>query len=179
DKRKPIIGDFNENAPPPNVIACRPSQYALQKIAVFEYVKLWYFTRDGCFKATKQAHSQADDTFGLLSTNEVLTLHPVASVKASKNTKADHELSLTDILQARTSFLEHFKEAGWPKKHISALFKFFWNIECHPFCLSMRHGDHILATYVAKIRRHWHGKLKLGNTFNIAIINDTMLGKVS
>ena len=55
----------------------------------------------------------------------------------------------------------------------------------------MWHGDHILATYAVKTRRHWHDKLKVGNTFNIAIINenllqhvitevnDAMLGKVS
>ena len=177
--------------PPPNVIASCLSQYALQKIMAFEYIELWYFTRDGCFEATKQSHSQPDDAFGLLSSNNVLTLHPVALVKVSKLAKADHELMLTEILQACTSYLEHIKEAGWPDKHVTALFKFFWNIECHPFHLSMQHGDHILTTYAAKIRRHWHNKLKMGNAFNIAIINenllqhivvevnDAMLGKVS
>ena len=51
--------------------------------------------------------------------------------------------------------------------------------------------DHILAMYMAKTRRHWHEKLKVGNAFNITIINenllqhvvtevnDAMLGKVS
>lgn len=136
-------------------------------------------------------HSQADDTFGLLSTNEVLTLHLVASVKASKPAKVDHKLMLMELLQACTSYLKYIKEAGWPEKHISALFKFFWNMECHPLRLSTRHRDHILATYTAKTWRHWHNKLKSGNTFNITIINenllqhvvievnDAMLGKVS
>ena len=191
EKKIPTIGDFEEDAPPPNIITCRPSQYALQRIAAYEYIEMWYFTRDGCFEAMKQAHSQADDAFGLLSTNKVLILRPVVLVKASKNAKADHELPLTDILQARTSYLEHIKEAGWPNKHILALFKFFWNLECHPFRLSTRHGDRILATYAAKIRRHWHDRLKSGLAFNIAIINenllqhvvtevnDAMLGKVS
>ena len=53
--------------------------------------------KEGCFEVTKQAHLQADDAFGLLSTNDVLTLHPVASVKASKYAKADLELSLDRI----------------------------------------------------------------------------------
>ena len=78
-------------------------------------------------------HLQADNAFGLLSTNDVLTLRPVASVKASKHAKVDLELSLTEMLQACTSYLKHLKEARWPEKHILALFKFFWNIECHPF----------------------------------------------
>jgi hypothetical protein len=110
DKKKPTFGDFEENEPPPNVIACQPSQYTLRKTTAGEYVELWYFTKEGCFKATKHSHAQADDTFGLLSTNEVLTLRPVASVKASKNAKADHELSLMEMLQALTSYLEHIKD---------------------------------------------------------------------
>ena len=117
DKKKPSIRNFEEDAPPSNVITCCPSQYALQKIVIFEYVELWYFTREGCFEASRLAHSQADDAFSIASMN--------------------------------------------------------------------------LAMYTAKIRRHWHDKLKLGNMFNIAIINknllqyivvevnDAMLGKVS
>ncbi|KAF8129358.1 hypothetical protein EV363DRAFT_1169125 [Boletus edulis] len=179
EKKKPTIADFEEDEPTPNAIASRPSQFALQKIAAFEYVELWYFTKEGCFEATKQSRSQADDAFGILAANEVLTLRPVASVKASRNAKADHELSLTEILQARTSFLEHLKEAGWPNKHISALFTFFWTLESHPFRLSMRRGDRILAMYAAKVRRHWHDKLKLGGAFNIANINDALLQQIA
>jgi hypothetical protein len=63
----------------------------------------------------------------------------------------------------------------WLEKHISAFFKFFWNLECHPFYLSTQHGDWILATYTTKIRRHWHDKLKLGMSFNIALVNDNLL----
>ena len=176
DKKKPSIGDFEEDAPPPNVITCCPSQYALQKIVIFEYVELWYFTRESYFEASRLAHSQVDDAFGIASMNEILTLCLVALVKASKNAKADHELLLVEMLQVQTSYLEHIKEASWPEKHVMALFKFFWNLESHPFCLSMQHGDH---------------KLKSGNMFNITIINenllqyivvevnDAMLGKVS
>ncbi|KAF8123909.1 hypothetical protein EV363DRAFT_1300106 [Boletus edulis] len=76
EKKKPTIADFEEDEPPPNAIAARPLQYALQKIAAFEYVELWYFMWEGCFEATKQSRSQADDAFGLLATNEVLTLRP-------------------------------------------------------------------------------------------------------
>ena len=74
EKKKPTIGDFEEDALLPSVIVCQPLQYALQRIAAYEYIEMWYFTRDSCFEATKQAHSQADDAFGLLSTNKVLTL---------------------------------------------------------------------------------------------------------
>ncbi|KAG9312181.1 hypothetical protein JVU11DRAFT_7476 [Chiua virens] len=179
DKKK-SIADFDEDMPPPSFIPTRPSQYALSKLEAFEYVELWYFTKEGCFEAAKQARSQPEDAYGLLSTEDILTLRPVTSVKASRNAKSDHELSLTEMLQARTSYLEHVREAGWPEKHINALFKFFWNLESHPYCSLMRHGDRILATYAAKTRRLWHDKLKLGlgNAFNIALINDHLMQQV-
>ncbi|KAF8122776.1 hypothetical protein EV363DRAFT_1300965 [Boletus edulis] len=136
-EKKPTIADFEEDEPLPNAIALRSSQYALQKITAFEYIELWYFTKKGCFEATKQSCSQTT---------------PSASLQPTKNAKADHELSLMEILQAQTSFLEHLKEADWPNKHISALFTFFWALESHLFHLSMWHGDHILAMYAAKVR---------------------------
>ena len=63
EKKKPTFRDFKEDTPPPNIIASHLSQYTLQNIVVGKYVELWYFTKDGCFKVMKQAHSQADDAF--------------------------------------------------------------------------------------------------------------------
>jgi hypothetical protein len=84
-------------------------QYTLQKTIVYTYIELWYFTKDSCFEAMKQAQLQSDDAFGLLSANKVLTLGLVTSVKALKNAKADYKLSLMEILQAWT-----FKKCvGW------------------------------------------------------------------
>lgn len=133
EKKKLTIGDFEEDAPPPNVITCCLWQYVLQKIATYEYVELWCFTKDRCFEATKQVHSQADNGFSLLSTNKVLTLCLAVSIKASKYAKADHKLTRTKILQVQTLYLQHLKKANWLEKHISALFKFFLNVKCHPF----------------------------------------------
>ena len=48
-----------EDAPPPNIITFHPVQYVLYKIPVYKYVELWYFTKDGCFKAMQKAHLQS------------------------------------------------------------------------------------------------------------------------
>ena len=61
EKKKPTIGDFEEDIPPPNVIALRPSQYVIQKVVAYEYMELWYFTKEGCFKATKQVLLELSD----------------------------------------------------------------------------------------------------------------------
>ncbi|KAG9308075.1 hypothetical protein JVU11DRAFT_12586 [Chiua virens] len=94
--KKKTIADFDKDLPPPSFVPTRPSQYTLSKLQAFEYVELWYFTKEGCFEALKQARSQPEDTYGLLLTENILTLCPVASVKASKNAKSNHELSLTE-----------------------------------------------------------------------------------
>lgn len=132
EKKKPKISDFNEDQPPPNMVAPRPSQYAFQKLSSFEYVELWYFSQEGCLEASRNNCSQADDALGITTTHDVLTLRPVASVKGSRNAKADHELSFSDFLQAKNAFLKHLGQAAWPEKHVNALAKFFWNIENHP-----------------------------------------------
>ncbi|KAH0834829.1 hypothetical protein J3R83DRAFT_10446 [Lanmaoa asiatica] len=178
--RKPTIPDFQEDLPPPSIISERPFLYAMKKIETFEYVELWYFSKDGMKEASKQSHSQADDAFGLLSTSNILTLRPVASVKASKNALADHELPLATILKACITYLEQIEKIGWPKKHIMALCQFFYAIEGHPYRKTMKRGECIMALYAAKVCRLWHDKLKVKNrkAFNIGLINHKLLQNV-
>ena len=37
-----------------NVLISRPLQYAIQKLSVFDYVDLWYFSAEGCAEAATQ-----------------------------------------------------------------------------------------------------------------------------
>ncbi|KAG6373139.1 hypothetical protein JVT61DRAFT_6748 [Boletus reticuloceps] len=101
EKKKPRISDFNTTLAPPNTIVPRPSQYAIQKIISFDYVELWYFSPDGCSEAELTHRSQADDAFGISNLNNVLTLRPVAALKASRNARVDHDLSFGEFLQAK------------------------------------------------------------------------------
>ena len=180
EKKKPKINDFNENQAPPIVIIPCPLQYAIQKISAFDFVELWYFSPEGCSEAAKNHRSQADDSFGLTSSNDILTLRPVASVRASHLACADHDLSFSEFLWAKNSFLHHIKQASWPNKHIDALAKFFWNLENHPIRTN-ENGNAIALLYAARIRHQWHDDLKsnLGTTFNIAIISDALLTSIA
>jgi hypothetical protein len=178
EKKKPKINDFNENCPP-SVIAPRPSQYALQKLATYDYVKLWYFSPEGCTEAARNHKSHMDDAFGITSANDVLTLRPVASVKASRFARADHDLNFGEFLQAKNSLLQHMKPS-WPSKHITALTEFFWNLEVH----SIRHnenGDRIALLYASHICCQWHDDLKINNglAFNIALISDALMSSTA
>ncbi|KAG6374914.1 hypothetical protein JVT61DRAFT_3648 [Boletus reticuloceps] len=79
EKKKPKINNFDADLPPPSIIVPHPLQYTIQKLTSFE--------------------SQADDAFGLAASNNILTIHPVASVKASKNAHLDHDLTFSEFLQ--------------------------------------------------------------------------------
>ncbi|KAF8126028.1 hypothetical protein EV363DRAFT_1174852 [Boletus edulis] len=180
EKKKPKINDFDSDLPPPSVIIPRPSQYAIQKITSFEFVEMWYFSPDGCSEAARNHRSQADDALGLSATNDILTLRPVASVKASKNARPDYELSFNEFLQAKNSYLHHIKQVSWPDKHVNALAEFFWNLENHPIRSNLN-GDLVALHYAARIRRQWHDDLKnnTGKAFNISIINENLMNALT
>ncbi|KAG8214776.1 hypothetical protein J3R82DRAFT_9911 [Butyriboletus roseoflavus] len=165
---------------PPSIIAPQPSQYAIQKISAFDFVELWYFSPEGCSEAACNHKSQADDMFGLSNTNEILTLHPVASVRVSRNARANYDLLFSEFLQAKNAFLYHIKQATWPDKHVNALAEFFWNLKNHSMHVN-ENGDLIALHYAFCIHRQWHDELKSnsGNTFNILIINDNLMNSIA
>ena len=101
EKKKLKINDFNENRPPPSIIVPRPSQYALQKISTFDFIELWYCSPEGCSEASQVNKSQADDTLGITNANDVLTLHPVTSIRVSRNARTDHELAFSEFMWPR------------------------------------------------------------------------------
>jgi len=63
EKKKSKINDFDTSTMVADVIIPRPSQYDLQKVKNREYVKLWYFSPDGCREASDSSRSTAEDTF--------------------------------------------------------------------------------------------------------------------
>lgn len=92
DKKKSKMVDFMEGQAPPDIICLCPSPYTIQRLYSYNFVELWYFTQAGCKDAAVTHHTNADDVFSITNSNNILTLHPVASVKASKNTIIDKDL---------------------------------------------------------------------------------------
>jgi hypothetical protein len=83
-------------------------------------------------------------------------------------------------MYAKTSYLQHLGNAGWPKKHINTLAHFFIALEASSFH-GRTHGEKILIIYQAHVRCHWHDRLKQEGDrgFNIAIINLRLLETIS
>ncbi|KAJ7076770.1 hypothetical protein B0H15DRAFT_790221 [Mycena belliarum] len=180
DKKKPKLNDFDSTKGVGDSIAPRPSSFALRKLERFEYVELWYFTREGCTDAAASAASKTinEDALALAKLDDFVGLRPAASFSASKNVVKDNDLSWEQLLFAKNSMLEHMAALSWPDKHVSSLADFWYSLETHP-SRSLLHGDRIVLTYQAEVRIEWHERLKRNKGFNIAFINDNLMRRAS
>ncbi|KAF8800043.1 hypothetical protein BYT27DRAFT_7263187 [Phlegmacium glaucopus] len=173
EKKKPKMNDFDMDQAIDDFIIPWPATFALRRIDDFEFVELWYFSQEGCVEASTSHRTQNEDAFSITKVNDMLSLRPVASLKASKNVIPDMDLSWRQMTIARTTLVQHLTNQ-WPAKHIQAMVQFFMNLEVHPY----RHrpfGERSLLIYQARARRNWHDQLKQNRAFNIAIINETLL----
>ncbi|KAG9318638.1 hypothetical protein JVU11DRAFT_731 [Chiua virens] len=180
EKKKPKMSTIVPGTSVPDSLTLPPSQFALQKLATFDYVELWYFTPAGCADAAKyHSKSQADDTFGISKLDDHLTVRSIASVRASKNVVPDSDLSFSDFIHARNGFLNYAKKANWPNDNLNALAKFFWYIENHPR-LKLPLGEKTVLTYAARVRLDWHREIKATNKpYDISLINHQLMSTIS
>ena len=146
---------------------------------MYDFIELWYFTQKGCKDAAFTHCTNAEDAFGVTNSNDVLTLHPITSVKASKHAVPDEDLLFSQLMQARISFMEYAQQVGWPEKHIKALAVFFWKLETHPK-REDHNGDRTIISYAATVRRQWHNELKAscGRAFDISVINKSLMNLI-
>ncbi|KIJ11596.1 hypothetical protein PAXINDRAFT_84246 [Paxillus involutus ATCC 200175] len=179
EKKRPKMNTFTPGASVADILIHPPSQYILQKLSTFNYTELWYFSFAGHLDTEKYHNkSQVDDTFGITRVDDLLTVRPVASVRASCNVLPDHELSFSEFLKAKNCFLDHAKKANWPITNLDTLTKFFWFLETHP-SLQIPLGEKIILTYTSCIRFDWHRELKAGRGYNISVINSRLLDTIT
>ncbi|KAH7916684.1 hypothetical protein BJ138DRAFT_1108472 [Hygrophoropsis aurantiaca] len=179
EKKKPKLPDFDETVMIGDVIAPPPAQYALQKIAAFEYVELWYFSPDGCSDSARSNKSSSEEAFGIARVDDHIALRPLASFKASRNVLHDHELTFSQLLQAKNCFLVNIQKAGWTQKHIDAIATLYFKIEMHEYRIRA-HGERVLLVYASRARKEWHAALKRKEKpFNIAFINENLLRSIN
>ncbi|KAF8149509.1 hypothetical protein B0H34DRAFT_189792 [Crassisporium funariophilum] len=179
-KMRSKLKAFNPEVSVANVLAPRPSSYALNKLSNFEYCELWYFTQEGCEEAQRTHRTEADDSFGMSKIGELVTLRPVASVQASKRALQDNNLSWEQFHYAHRSFVKYVIKTGWPDEHTQALVRFFIELENSPY-IDREHGKQIVLTYQARVRRSWMDAMKDSDqmVFNIALINNDLMESIS
>lgn len=161
-----------------NILISCPSQYAIQKLSVFKFVDLWYFSAKGCAKAASKSTLQADDSLGITKTGGTFSFKPLAATKASRNVIQDQLLSFESFLYAKNNFLVYVRKANWPVGNIDTLSLFFWKLETHTMHKNPL-GNQILLTYAARVHRNWHDKLKANKGYDISIINNNLMCNIT
>ncbi len=75
---------------------------------------------------------------------------------------------------AKRSYLSHVIEAKWDQAHIDALISFFVNLDGHTYN-NTTEGKQALVWYQAHAHEDWHRKLGTVESFNLALLNETLL----
>ncbi|KIK80020.1 hypothetical protein PAXRUDRAFT_16015 [Paxillus rubicundulus Ve08.2h10] len=86
EQKKPKMNMFAPETSVMDILVHPASQYALHKLSTSNYVEMWYFSPTGCLDAAKyHDKSQANNTFSISRVDDLLSVHPIASIRASRN----------------------------------------------------------------------------------------------
>jgi hypothetical protein len=80
EKKRPKINDFDTGRSVGAFIAPHPSTYTINKLKSFDYIELFYFTREGCLDAQSHQCTEADDTFGLSRVGDHVSFRSISAV---------------------------------------------------------------------------------------------------
>ena len=123
----------------------------------------------------------AEEAFGFTygissdgSTGSSLSLKPVSALVHPGKITLDENLTWEQVHDAKACYLSHVIKAGWNKTHVDALVSFFINLDSHPYN-DTPEGKQALVWYQAHAREDWHRKLGTVESFNLAILNKTLL----
>ena len=110
-----------------------PSHFATNKLINFEYVELWYFSKEGCQDAFDSQHSIVAEGFGLTRADEGLVLKLLSTFQASKKVIKDTNLTWTQMSIVKTTMLSEMKKCCWAAHLINSLAVFYYALGEHPY----------------------------------------------
>jgi len=178
EKKHPKINHFDDNKMIGDFVMPCPSQFAIGKLKSFSFTELWYFTEEGCSEAQESSRTLPEDAFGITRVDDLVTLKPVASFKASKNTIPDADLTWRQMNISKNMMLQYMELCNWPPRHIDSFARFYFHLELDPMC-SHPNGERVLLAYQAKARHQWHEDIACRQGFNITQINPKLLATVA
>jgi len=180
-RKKPKLGAFAATASIGDEISRKPSTFAINKLKDMKYIELYCFSPAGCRDHANQRQSTAEEAFGFtygISTDgaatNTLTLKPASALAHPGKIIPDDDLTWEQVRDAKSCYLSHVIEAGWNRAHVDALVAFFINLDNHPYNDNPE-GKQALVWYQAHAREDWHRKLGTAESFNLAILNKTLL----
>jgi len=158
EKKHPKMNDFDEGHMVSDHVLPQPSQFAIGKLKSFNFVELWYLIDEGCRKAQDSSRTQSDDAYGLTKVDDLVTLKPVTSFKASWNVIPDADLTWNQLNVGKNALIRYMEICSWPQKHIQSFTHFYFNLKLDPMC-ARPNGEKVLIIYHARVRRQWHDDL--------------------
>jgi hypothetical protein len=180
-RRRPKLGAFATTTSIGDKITLKPSTFAINKLKDMKYVELYCFSPTGCRDHANHKLSTAEEAFSFtygispdnLSSN-ALTLKPASALAHPGKIIPDKHLTWEQVCDAKACFLNHTIKAGWNRTHVNALVSFFINLDSHPYN-DTPDSKQALVWYQAHARKDWHWKLGTLESYNLAILNKTLL----
>ena len=180
ESKKPKIDTFDPDRAVSETIDPRPAPYALSKVRNLEYIELDYFMMKGCREAQMDNYkSISHDTLAFMQLEDTIVIHPLASLRPSKQIRNDEDLSWEEMLGAKNMLLSFMAKLNvWPIPHVESLAVFYVNLELHPRAGTAL-GKRVLLLYQSWVRREWFDAFKRREGFNISLIQDKLLFSVA
>ncbi|KAH6913670.1 hypothetical protein BKA70DRAFT_1096829 [Coprinopsis sp. MPI-PUGE-AT-0042] len=156
------------------------SNYAVHKTEAFDYVELWYWTKEGCDEARVTNISTDPDALTLAKIDNQVVLKPSNVSRPSRKVVPDGQLLWSQISVGKSGLLKQMAKSGWPQQYIASLGAFYLELESH----AIRHevmGEQAVIAYADEVRREWFSAIKPNSpkvAFNIGIINEDRLDKI-
>jgi hypothetical protein len=179
DKYK--LGAFSATTTIGDKVALKPSTFAINKLKEKKYIELYCFTPAGCRDHANLRLSTAEEAYSFSygsspenPAGSTLTLKPVSALSHPRKIIPDENLTWEQVRDAKACYLSHVIKAKWSPAHIEALMTFFVNLDSHPYS-NTPEGKQALVWYQAHAREDWHQKLGTTDSFNLAMLNKTLL----
>ncbi|KAJ7671365.1 hypothetical protein DFH06DRAFT_1366129 [Mycena polygramma] len=181
EKKIPKLGDFDVNRAPSSFVESRISAFAQKKLANRQYCPLYPFTPAGLADASSAVLSSGDDAssirFGRTVDNQ-LTVESGPSSSTHKNMLRDEGLTYRDFSLGWHRYIKEIEHAGWDPLHVNSITQFFYGLDTHSL-REQAYGDKIIQIYADRYRIEWFDMLGKPGAFNLALLNEELLNKVS
>ncbi|KAJ7847774.1 hypothetical protein B0H13DRAFT_1645969, partial [Mycena leptocephala] len=182
EKKKPKLGDFDVTSAPPSFVESPISAFAQRKLERREYCPLWPFTPAG-LKETAEARLSSNDDISALKLSRdddnQLTVQSGPSSSAHKNMVRDEHLTWRQFSLGNIRYIKEIVRADWPRAHVEALTQFFYILDQHDLHNLETDGENIIKIYADRLRAEWFRTLGTSQSFNIAIIEEKIMAKIS
>ncbi|KAJ3859480.1 hypothetical protein EV359DRAFT_68123 [Lentinula novae-zelandiae] len=155
--------------------------YAKKMMTAHKYVPLWYFLPDAATEAKERSKESLDTNHlqfavedGGSITGSSISLVRSHSVCASPNAIPDSQLSWSQVMRAKSAFLNALQLGTWPDSFIAILAGFYSNMDMHRE-LQEQDGDRVMAHYHAEMQLAWYNAMERKDLFDLSMISDGVL----